>query len=151
MIKRITNPDEFKILADDIMSLFEEENHNAGHELLKHDISSMKESFSHSSILTWDFFVWANHNGQNFDAVIAFVNDKNVKFNELLFTEYIWLSKNPKIGYQLFRTAIKFAKEKGFKYIVMSTVTKHPKHEKIKDFYKKMGFLKDSETYIAKL
>jgi hypothetical protein len=28
---------------------------------------------------------------------------------------------------------------------------KHPKHEKIKSFYEKLGFLKDSENYISKL
>ena len=33
----------------------------------------------------------------------------------------------------------------------MSSVSNHEKSEKITNFYKKIGFLKDSETYIAKL
>ncbi len=74
-----------------------------------------------------------------------------MKFNCKLFCEYLWLSKNPKTGYRLFSEAVKFAREKEYKYILMSTVVQHPKHEKIKNFYRKMGFLKDSETYIAKL
>ena len=151
MIKRITNPDEFKRVFDDIGVLFSEENIKAGHQLLIHDVESIKNSFSHTSILAWDFFVWANYNGGNYDAVICFINDKSSKFNQAIFTEYLWLSKNTNVGYKLLQTAVKFAREKEFKHIVMSTVTKHPKHEKLKSFYTKMGFLKDSETYIAKL
>ena len=54
-------------------------------------------------------------------------------------------------GFKLLSTAIKFARKKEFKYIIMSTVVKHPKSEKISRFYERMGFLKDSITYIAKL
>jgi GNAT superfamily N-acetyltransferase len=151
MIKRITNPDEFCQVCDDIYSLFEEENKQAGHELLLHNLETFKKAFSHTSILAWDFFVWANHNGNSYDAIICFMHDKNPKFNESIFSEYLWLSKNAKVGYKLFQIAVQFAREKGFKHITMSTVTKHPQHEKLKSFYTKMGFLKDSEIYIAKL
>jgi len=150
-IKRITNPDEFCKVCDDIYSLFLVENVEHGHQLLQHDLESFKKAFAHTSILNWDFFVWSNFNGKEYDAIICFINEKNPKFNEAIFTEYLWLSKNPKVGYQLFRTAVKFAIEKEFKHILMSTVTKHPQHEKLKSFYSKMGFLKDSEIYIAKL
>jgi GNAT superfamily N-acetyltransferase len=54
-------------------------------------------------------------------------------------------------GFKLLSTAIKFARKKEFKYIIMSTAVKHPKSEKISRFYERMGFLKDSITYIAKL
>jgi hypothetical protein len=147
-IKRITNPEEFRLMINDLNNLFSEEK---GHLFLDHDAESIKRFFSNQIILNWDFFVWANFNGENYDAMIAFTNEKSVKFNCKLFNEYLWLSKNPKVGYRLFREAIKFAREKDFKYILMSTVTNNPKHEKIKNFYKKMGFLKDTETYIAKL
>jgi hypothetical protein len=150
-IKRITNPEEFKVVLDDLMELFKQDDVDAAHQLLSHSVESIKNAFSHKSILAWDFFLWANFNGSKFDAIIAFVNDKNVKFNESIFSEYLWLSKNPKVGYKLFSTAIKFAKANDFKYISMNTVVKHPKHEKIKSFYTKLGFLKDSETYISKL
>ena len=151
LIKRIVNPIEFNSVIDDLNDLFHDENFKNGHIFLEHNKESIKGFFSNQIILNWDFFVWANFNGEKYDAMIAFTNEKSVKFNCKLFCEYLWLSKNPKIGYRLFKEGVKFAREKEYKYILMSTVTQHPKHEKIKNFYKKMGFLKDAETYIAKL
>jgi hypothetical protein len=150
-IKRITNPLEFNQLIDDLHSLFLQEDLNEGHQFLKHSPEMIKTCFSHSQILAWEMFVWANKNGDSFDAAIMFANDKNPKFNTRIFSEFLWLSKNPKVGYKLFKTAVDFAKQKDFGLLAMSTVVKHPKHEKIKSFYEKMGLLKDSETYICKL
>jgi len=150
-IKRITNPAEFNRLIDGLDRLFEYENQNQGHQLLRHNAETIKASFSHPSVLAWDLFVWANEEDGEFDSCIMFFNDKNAKFGELIFSEYLWLSKNPKIGYSLFRTAVKFAKQNNFKYISMSTVTSHPKHEKVKSFYQKIGLLEDTITYVGKL
>mgnify|MGYP003117950873 CR=1 FL=1 len=41
--------------------------------------------------------------------------------------------------------------KKEFKYITMGATMRHPDHKKVIRFYKKMGFLKDSEAYIARL
>lgn len=150
-IKRITNPEEFGKVIDDLYSLFVDEDKHSGHRLLLHDPQMIKNCFGHTSILNWDFYCWANKTSDSYDAIICFINDKNPKFGEKIFSEFLWLSKNPKIGYKLFSTAMKFARENEFKIVAMSTVVQHPKHEKIKSFYNKMGFLKDSETYIAKL
>ncbi len=150
-IKRITNPDEFSRVIDDLHSLFKQEDKNSGHQLLLHNADMIKSCFGHVSILTWDLYCWANETNGKYDAIICFMNDKNPKFGEKIFSEFLWLSKNPNVGYKLFRTATKFAKENEFFAVCMSTVVKHPKHEKIKHFYERMGFLKDSETYIAKL
>ena len=152
MIKRIINPSEFKELLDDMSDLFEYENENEGHHYLKHNKEYIANCFSDKRLLVWDFFVWANVNAHHkFDSMIAFINHKNEKFGEEIFSEYLWLSKNPKVGYKLLAKALKFAKEKEFKYVVMNCVMAHPKSEKIARFYKKMGFVKDSESYIAKL
>ena len=152
MIKRILEKDEFKKVLDDIFSIHDHENDNEGHLFLKHDKDHIFRAFGETSILTWDFFVWANLNQQNkYDAVIAFLNNKNEKFGKQIFSEYIWLSKNPLVGHRLFGTALKFAKEKEFQYVTVNTVTSHPKSHKVAKFYEKMGFLKDSETYIAKI
>jgi DNA modification methylase len=152
MIKRILNPQEFKILLDDIFPLFDMENEKQGHALLKHNKEYIFNAFGDKSILAWDFFVWGNINDEGkFDAVIAFLNNKNEKFGEEIFAEYIWLSKNPRVGQKLLGTAMKFAREKEFKYAMMSCVEAHPKARKVARFYEKMGFIKDSETYIAKL
>ena len=72
-------------------------------------------------------------------------------FGEEIFLEYIWLSKNPKMGYKLLARALKLAKEQEFKYIMMNRVMKHPNSSKVAKFYEKMGFVKDTETYIAKI
>lgn len=150
-IKRITNPTEFNQLIDDLDHLFHDENLHCGHKFLIHNADFIKKSFSHVSILAWDLFVWAHKNNEKFDSCIMFFNDKNAKFGENIFSEFLWLSKNPKTGYSLFRTAVNFARKNDFKLISMSTVVSHPKHEKVKNFYKKMGLLPDSITYIGKL
>lgn len=152
MIKRILDPKEFKILLNDIDSLFKFENKEQGHALLSHDKEYIFNAFGDKSLLAWDFFVWAHLNEDNkFDAMIAFLNNKNEKFGKEIFAEYLWLSKNPKVGQKLLGTAIKFAREKEFEYVMMSCVEAHPKARKVAKFYEKMGFIKDSETYIAKL
>jgi hypothetical protein len=151
MIKRIVNPNEFNQLLDDIFELFELDDQEAGHAILRHDKESIKANYSHTSILAWDFFVWGHKNKNKFDAVIAFINDKNVKFGVKIFHEFVWLSKNPKVGYKLFSEASEFARRNDFEYMIMNTVLKNPSYPKVKSFYTKMGMVKDSETYICKL
>lgn len=151
MIKRILDPNEFKKLIDDMSELFKKEDAPHGHALVTHNKESIKANFSHPAVLAWDFFVWGNLSNEKFDAMIAFYKNKDPKFGENMFCEFLWLSKNPKVGYQLFREAKDFARDHGFKFIVMNTVVKNPSYEKLKSFYRNLGFLKDSETYIAKL
>ena len=152
MIKRVTNPQEFQRSVDNIFDLFRFENENEGHTFLKHDKEYIVNAFADERLLSWDFFVWVNlDRGNKCDAMIAFLNHKNEKFGKEIFSEYIWLSKNPRVGYKLLATALKFAREKEFKYVTMSRVMAHPKSSKVARFYEKLGFVKDSETYIAKL
>jgi hypothetical protein len=151
MIKRILDPEECKIVAKDIFELFDFENENAGHFFVKHDKESIINNFCNKYILAWDVFVWANFNGEKYDALIVFINEKSVKFKEPIFSEFIWLSKNPRAGFKLFKEAMNFAKEKGFKYICVSRVYKHPNSYQVKNFYEKMGFTKDTQTFIKKL
>lgn len=150
-IKRVTNPIEFEKLIDDLYALFKDEDVYGGHQLLSHNPDTIKSCYGHSALLTWDVFVWGHETNGSFDAAIIFLNDKSAKFGIAIFSEFLWLSRNPKVGYKLFRTALAFAREKRFKTLCMSTVIKNPKHEKIKAFYNRMGLLKDSETYICKL
>ena len=152
MIKRVTDPKEFEKCITELSELFDLENTNQGHHFLKHDKEHIINAFSHPQLLAWDFFTWVNINKEGrYDAIIAFINNKNEKFGEVIFSEYLWLSKNPKAGYKLLATALAFARKKEFKYVMMSAAVKNPSFHKVTRFYKKMGFLKDSETYIAKL
>lgn len=151
MIRRILDPEEGKKVAKDIEELFDFENEHQGHFLLKHDKESIVNGFCNKYLLAWDVFAWANFNGEKYDALIVFMNEKSIKFGEPIFTEFLWLSKNPKAGYKLFKEAVKFAREKGFKYICMSRVYKHPNSYQVKNFYEKMGLIKDTQTFIGKL
>lgn len=150
-IKRILNISEFHRALDDIIELIKEEDEFQLHNFLKHDAKSVKNNISHPSILAWDFFVWGHEENGKYDALIIFINDKNIKFGIPIFSEFAWISKNSKVGFKLLKEALSFAREKKFQYIIMSTVVRHPKHEKIKNFYNKLGFIKDTESYIAKL
>jgi len=152
MIKRITNPEEFKDVINDIDILFEDENKNTGHVFdLVHDKETIINSFSNKQILAWDVFVWANKEGEKYDAVGIFLNDKSVKFGIKIFVEFLWLSKNPKAGFKIFKEAVKFARGENFKYMAVTSVEKHPNSQKNKRLYKKLGFEKDSTTFIATL
>ena len=149
-IKRIVNPIEFCKVIDDLNNLFkEDECFNAS--LLKYNAESIKRNFSNNKLLNWDLFVWANFNGEKYDAMICFLNEKNVFLNEQIFSQCLWLSKNKKIGYKLFSTAIKFAKEKDFKYVKCKTCIDNIQSKKVKSFYEKIGLIKESETYICEL
>ena len=153
MIERILTSSKFKILADDIFSLFDQENIHEAHQCgLLHDKESIIRNFANPTLLQWDVFVWANKNKDGkYDAVVIFIHEKSVKFNKSIFSEFIWLSKNPKVGYKLFLEAISFAREKGFEYISMNTVENTKTSERNERVFEKMGFLKDTTTYIAKL
>lgn len=150
-ITRILDTKEAHKVADDLMELFQEEDIHEGHVFLKHDIKTIKLAMCNSAFLTWDFFIWANQTNGKYDAVIVFYNDKNIKFGIKVFNEFVWLSKNPKVGFKLLKEALNFAKENDFKYVMMSSVIKNKKHKKVTDFYKKFGFEKDTESYIMKL
>lgn len=152
MIKRITNPDEFCDLVDSMRNLIPKSDIYESHALgLTHDTESIKLNFANKHLLAWDIFVWANKENNKYDACIIFIKDKSVKFGLEIFSEYVWISKNPKIGFKLLKEAIKFARENKINFISVSSLSANPKSEKLESFYKKLGFVKDSTTYIARL
>jgi hypothetical protein len=151
MISRILNPEELKKVFDDLEDSFVPKDEDIGHQMMTHDKESIANALANKNLLAWDVFVWANKQGGAYDGVIIFINDKNIKFNKSIFTEFLWLSKNAKSGFKLLKTAVDFAREKGFEYILMSCTEKNPQSKKLARVYKNLGFLKDSESYIAKL
>lgn len=152
MIKRITDPKAFEKAADEIFDLFEHENNNESHQLgLVHNKESIINNLSNKVLLNWDFFVWINEEDGHCDAMIAFMRDKNVKFGLQIFTEYIWLSKNPKVGYKLFKEAVAFARSQDFQYMSVSSTSKMKTSKKLEKFLYKIGFLKDTTNFITKL
>lgn len=152
MIKRVLNTEEFDKAVGDIFVLFEDENINKAHCLgLVHDKESILNNLSNKVLLNWDFFVWVNLEEGKCDAMIAFFRDRNVKFNTQIFSEYIWLSKNPKVGFKLFKEAVDFARSNGFEYMSLSTTEKVEKSQKLEKFLGKIGFIKDTTSFITKL
>ena len=149
-IKRILNHSEFCKVIDDLKPLFEEES-SFYISSLKYDLESIKRAYSNPRFLNWELFVWANFNGESYDAIICFLNDKNIFLNKQIFSQCAWLSKNKKVGYKLFSTAVKFAKEKGFEYLRCKTPIDNIQSKKAKSFYEKIGLVKESETYICEL
>ena len=151
MIKRITNEEEFCQVIDELDAAFSKEEQEQYHYFLKHDKEAVKERFANKQLLAWDIFVWANKTNGKCDAMIIFINDKNIKFNTPIFTEFLWVSKNPKASFKLLKTAVKFGRDNGFEFIQVGLSVKHYTSEKLRRVYEKLGFIKDSETYIAKL
>lgn len=153
MIKRIVDGGQFCKVVDDVSAYLKlEEEANNYYHLLPNGTATVKQAFGHDRMLAFNVFVWANLNYQNkYDAVIIFIKDKSPKHGVEVFSEYIWLSANPKVGYKLFATAINFARNNGFENILMGISEKSPKKDKVKNLYKRLGFIKASESYIAKL
>ena len=153
MIKRIVSADQFCKVVDDVskyLSLNEESNNY--YHLLPNNTDTLKKAFGHDKRLAFNVFVWGNLNNDNkYDAGIIFIKDKSPKHGVELFSEYIWLSANPRVGYKLLATAIKFARDNGYENILMGISEKSPKKDKVKSLYKRLGFIKTSESYIAKL
>lgn len=152
MIKRITSETDFSKSINDIHCLYKDEDVEFGHRCgLLHNPESIINNFGIKTLLNWDVFVWANEDHGQYDSICIFINEKNVKFGVTVFSEFLWLSKNPKVGYKLFKTAIEFARKKDFKYISVSSVETSPSAKKVEKLYDKLGFLKDQTTFIAKL
>jgi hypothetical protein len=151
-IKKIVTIVELNEIFEDIKKIFSEDNEIYTHGCdLKHDGDLILKSLSHESLLMWNTHVWSHFNGKNWDALFIGIIRKSEKFNKKIMDEYLWLSKNPKAGIKLMKTATEFAKKNGAEYILMNVIENHKLSKKVKNFYLKSGFTKDSETYIKKL
>ena len=153
MIKRIVSADEFYKVVDNVSSYLDlNEESNNYYYLVPNNGDALKKAFGHDRMLAFNVFVWANLNNLGkYDAGIVFLKDKGPRHGLEIFSEYIWLSSNPHAGYKLLATAIKYARDNGFEHIQMGCSEKSPNKDKVKSLYRRLGFIKDSESYIAKL
>ena len=152
MIKKIVSVKELQHLCSDIEVLHREDNEKYGHALdLRHDHNLIISSLSHESLLNWNIHVWGNFNENKWDAIFIGFIRKCEKFNKKIMEEYLWLSKNPKVGVKIFKTAEEFARKNNCEYMFSSVVENHPLKNKIKIFYKSQFFEKDSENFVKKL
>jgi len=153
MIERITNPERFEMVVNDISDLLEvDSGDNKWHELVPNNRESFISAYAHKGLLAHKVFAWANKNKKNkYDALIVFLETLDPRSGEKMFVENVWLSGNPKVGAKLFFKAIDFARKSGYKYITAGRSVKSPNSESVKRFYEKLGFIKDSESYIAQI
>ena len=151
MIKRIFHPDDLEKLMIDVFTLKPPNNIKNYHNFVTYNEERLYRGFANKAVLAWDFFIWGNIEDDKYNGYIAFFNDKTERFHESIFQEMGWFSSDQKTGYKLLVTALKFAKEKEFDCVVMSSIIGNPKHKKIHQFYEKMGFKEDAVSYIAKL
>lgn len=148
-IKKIVTVAEWETVMNDIEFYFKEYNENYTHACnLKHDKELITKCLSHESILLWNMHVWAHFNGEKWDAIFIGCIRKSEKFNKKMMEEYLWLSKNSAKGMRLFKIAKKYAKDQGCEAIHMNVIENHPTSERLKLVYKKLGFTKDTESYI---
>jgi hypothetical protein len=152
MIKKITSVEELNSLYPKFLKVFKEDNEIYGHALgLKHDCDLILKSISHEALLLWNIHVWFSTDGENCDGIFIGIIRKSEKFNKKMMDEYLWLSKNSNSGFLLYKEALNFAKKQGCEFITMNVVENHPLSQKLKNIYLKLGFEKDSESYIKKL
>lgn len=152
MIKKITSVEEFTKLSTEFIELFKDDNEKYGHALdLKHDYNLIVKSMSHESLLLWNIHVWFSVVNEKCDGVFIGIIRKSEKFNKKMMDEYLWLCKNSNSGFLLYKEALDFAKKQGCEFITMNVVENHPLSSKLKKLYLKLGFKKDSESYVKKL
>lgn len=152
-IKKIISITELEKISIDIKEFLKNNDENYSHCLgLDHDIDLITKCFSNESLLTWNVHIWGHFNGEKWDGVFVGLIRKNEKFNKKMMDEYLWLSSPfSNCGYKLYTTALDFAKKNGCEYISLNVVEGFSKSNKLKNFYKKIGFTKDYETYIKKI
>ena len=148
MIKKITCAKDLEKDWKDLSALFVEDNSKYGHCFLKISVQSVIDSFAHDSLLNNTVHCWANFEHGKADGVIMFADLIQPFLAQRIFMEYFWISNNPKKSFSLYHQAVKFAKKKKIQYIIMNCVENHPSSAKLKKIYQKLGFKKDSESYI---
>ena len=142
MIKKITNPQEYLQLLDNLDSLWEQENKTRGHALKisKEGLSKL----ANPQLLTWEYHVWST---EKLDSIVMFCSAFNPLFNEAVFQEVVWLAKNGG-GIELLRAARRFARQKGIKHWILGASVKMA-DERLKKFYEKIGCVEDSVCYVG--
>ncbi len=150
-IKKVISPDEFKKAWLELDEIFQEDNSKYGHCLHRISAQSIIDSWANASLLNHTMHTWVSSENEKTDGIIMFLDCVNTTFGKRMWQEFFWISNNPQISFSLLKKALQFARSKGVEFVAISCVENHPKSERLKEVYKKLGFQKDSETYIKKL
>lgn len=147
MVQKITNPQEFLKILNDLDELFSAENQTIGHVL-----PIKKESLAqiaNSQLLTWTYHVWANKSGEKYDSLLIFQGGEDILFGRKIFYERLWLSKG-NAGLKMLKQAKTFAKENGYTHYMMGRTVKN-QDKRTKKLYGRLSLTLDSECYIGLL
>jgi len=142
-IRKITNPQEYLKLLDNLEPLWEEENKTFAHSF-KIEKSSLAQ-IATTQLLTWEYHVWSN---EKLNSIIMFQRGWNILCGKIMFYEIIWLSKSGD-GIKLLKMALDFARKEEYDLVVMGSLEKMPR--KLNKLYKKLNLKKDGELWVGKL
>ena len=150
-IKKILTEEECSLFAKDIVDLYIKDGNKYTHFDIDYDFETLRKSCNHSSLLNWNLHTWGHFNGEKWDGCFVGSSRISEKTSKKIFEEYLWFSKNPKIGFKLFQTALDFAKNTNCNVFVSNLMSASEKAEKLRRFYSKLGMKKDVESYFLKL
>ena len=151
MIQKITNPETFKRMINQVALRFGGENDLYGHVGAKINSESLIRAWADNRLLNFNLHVWANEENGEFDSMIMFQAVENHVIGEKIWQEYLWVSKNPRASIKLLKVALAFARKLGYKRYVMGSVENHPSTHKVRKYYQSINLQKDSELYIGNL
>jgi hypothetical protein len=152
-IFKILSPEEFLRICLIFEADMEEDNKKYGHLYGSLDVNRLQDIvYSDSADLVFSLFhIWAVFDGQTPLSFIVFSEIFQLFGCNKVCSEVHWISRDKKSGLILLKNSLKELKEMGFDYVMLSSVENHPVSEKLRNLYPKLGFQKESETYIKKL
>lgn len=151
-IKKILSADEAEQVSKDLKDLHDSYPDVFSHCLnLKHDINLITKSIAQECLLLWNIHCWAHFNGEKWDGIFIGIIRKSEKFNKKMMDEYIWFCPNGKAGLLLYEEALAYAKQQGCEYMTMNLIAHSKQAPALRNFYKRMGYSKDTETYIKNI
>lgn len=151
MIKKILSAQEFIDSCHDLEALMKADNAKYQHIFGPICKESMIRSWGHSNLLANTMHTWVNIENNKTDAIIMFHDSIDTKCGKRILNEFFWVSGNAKVSFSLLKKALDFAKSKKIEYVSISSYENHPKAQKLREIYKKIGFIKDVETYMKKI
>lgn len=144
MIKKITNPQEYLRLLDNLESLWTSEDLERGH-IFPFNKESLAQ-IANAQLLTWEYHVWSN---LELDSIIIFHSGWNILFGKTVFQEILWASKSG-YGIKLLKTALSFARVQKYDILAMGIAAKR-NTPTLTRLYSKMKLQKDGEIWMGKI
>jgi hypothetical protein len=151
MIKRILNPDDINLIAEDIFPVMEEKYQWY---MDFSDISTNKESIiSHlrESVHSSNTVIFSNKGKEKYNAVGIFNIQKDPIVDKLFLSEVMLWSDEPRVGFKIFKEACKLGKNLGCEFITMGSRESNPHKDRFEKILILKGLTKEASTFYMKL